>query len=228
MLYDGEFSIDSTTQGRTMRKIDGGTTYFWNRVKFDSDYKNDDLYDHLGIEDYERYRVMYTNGSVHECIDGRIFNSYDEIIGYDNHSIDEFYLLLSSTLFESSDYSLIQTKVDGVKTTYNVVLKNEVVVDLMEYFDNSIRTDVYSSSEFDIFNIDTGLEVEDIKYVIIAEDGKLSSIDIDVTGSYVGSYPGTIFSGYLTFSIDYEIIVITPATEYVVPLEDSDVDLANN
>lgn len=225
--YPSSLSIDSTTQGRTMRKVSGSDVYFWNRVEVDSDYKNDNLYDG-DIEDYERYRVIYENGDVYEVEDGFLSNTYELIPAYDNYLVDEYYLFLPSFLVDITNISLIQESVVGDETTYSIILKSNSALELLEFIDDSVRIDYTGINEFDIYNIESGFDVTYTSFTIKTDYSGLVSIDIKIDGIYTGSYVDTVFNGELKFGLDYSIIVIEPATEYVVPTEDSEVDLSNN
>ncbi|AIO19430.1 Listeria-Bacteroides repeat domain [Candidatus Izimaplasma bacterium HR1] len=225
--YPSSLSIDSTTQGRTMRMVSGSDVYFWNRVEVDSDYKNDNLYDG-DIVDYERYRVMYLNGDVYEVEDGFFSNTYNLISAYDNYSVDEYYLFLPSFLVDSANISLIQESVDGDETTYSIVLNSTSVLELLEFIDDSVRIDFTGVNEFEIYNIESGFEVTYTSFTIKADSNGLVSIEMNIDGIYIGSYTDTTFNGELEFGLDYMINVIEPDTDYIVPTEDSEVELPNS
>jgi len=229
VVYPGAFSIDSTTQGRTKRKVIGSDVYFWNRVEVDSDYKNDDLYEGE-IVDYERYRVVYSNADVYDVEDRPfpISNVFDLITTYDNYSVDEYYLFIPSTLINSNNVSLIQTSIDDGVTTYSIVLNSFAVLELLEFIDDSVRIDLTGTNEFDIYNIESGFEVTYVLFTIQAENEGLISINMDIDGIYTGSYLDTAFNGELEFGLEYSINVVEPAAEYIIPTEDSEVDLSNN
>jgi len=226
--YPGTFTvIDSTTQGRTMRKVDGSDVYFWNLVDFRSDYENNDLYSET-IEDYVSYIVMYENKDVYRVKDGYFSNEYERIENYDNHSVDEYYMFLPTDLIDSSNISLVQTSTNDDHTIHSVVLKDDAIKDFMEYIDETIVTDLSSENEMIIFNIESDYEILYSTLLIESDTNGIKGIEMQIEGTYNGSYPDTEFSGELEFNVNYSIDIIEPASEYPVPNEDSEVDLSNN
>lgn len=226
--YPGANSIDSTTAGRTMRKVDGSEVYFWNRIEFDSDYKNSDLYNSNGIVDYERYRVKYANTDVYDVIDGAIINTYTKIDGYDNGSIDEYYMLIDNLFFNTTNISIVQKALSAGSTTYSLGLTKEGIVALLSFIDDSIRVDVNEQNEVTIFNIESNMEIKDAEFEIIISGGKISAININIKGTYIGSYTQTEFNGACTFGIEYEIVTNNGGAAYIAPTKNSEVDLSNS
>lgn len=122
VAFEGELAINSTTKGRTMRNIVDNEVYFWNRVDFSSNYKNADLYKDKGIVDYGRYRVKYASKDVYDVTD-RIWplsDIYNQIPNYDNEALDNYYMLLSSTLLNSNTVSMVSEKAKGSDVTYSI------------------------------------------------------------------------------------------------------------
>jgi len=227
--YPGANAINATAKGRTMRVIQGEDVFFWNRIEFDSDYKNADLYKDLGIVDYERYRVVYANKDVYDVIDRAwpLSNIYNKIENYQNHSLDEFYLLLPDHIFTLENIVTAQKITSGNKVTYHLGLSNEGVLNIFEFVDDSIRVDVNEQNEIVIYNVESGLEISDVEFYLEFVNGELSKITIKLTGKYEGSYENTDFSGLLDFKLDYSLTTNDQADSYVIPAEDDDVVLVN-
>ena len=225
--YPGSNSIDSHIQGRTMRLIDGTDVYFWNRIEFDSDYKNSDLYSTIGIIDYERYRVSYSNQDVYDIIDGFFSNTYTQISEYNNGTIDSFYFMIPSTLLTSENVTFIEKLSSNETTTYTLGLTNLAIINLLGFFDDSIRVDVNGENEIIIFNIESQFEVKLVSFIIEVDASGLVSIDIDIKGSYIGSYLNTEFDGALNFELNYSIITNNEAEDYFAPSTNNEVILSN-
>lgn len=224
------FAIDATLQGRTKRVISGGVNYFWNRVKFDSDYKNADLYKDKIFGDYERFRVRYANGDVYDVHD-RVFplsNVHTKIENYANASIDEFYAFLDPNFFVRSHVDAIQLVTDGSLKTYSFSVNNQAVMSLLSFVDTTIRTDLNGVNEFKIFNDPTDLTPNAIKLNLILENDVFKGFDIVIDGALENTYPDTIFEGAADFKLKINIAANSLGDTYTAPTKDSEVDLTNN
>jgi uncharacterized repeat protein (TIGR02543 family) len=227
--FPGKLEINSHVQGRTMRLIQGSSVYFWNRIEFDSDYKNGDLYNHKGIVDYERYRVMYANGDVYDVTDGFISNTYANIPNYDNHTLDNYYFLIPATILNATNISVIHESVNGTTTNYSIGLNKLGILALIQFIDLSIRVDVNSANEITIFDIESGLEITKCDFNITVENGKLKSISVKIGGAYLSNpYVDTIFTGLCQFKLELNIEVNSNADGYTAPTKNSEVDLSNS
>lgn len=227
--YPNAFAIDSTIQGRTMRKIDQGISYFWNRIDLDSDYKNNDLYNDKGIIDYERYRVKYANQSVYD-VEDRTFplsNLYTEIANYANDSLDSFYFLLPNDFYTTANISTVEEKSTSGVTTYSLGLSQASVPNLLAFADDSARLDLAGTNEFNIYNVESSLDIKSSEFDIVITSGVFTSLLIDVEGRYVGSYEDTDFSGPLDFELKLEIVANELGNNYVPPTQNSEVILSN-
>lgn len=229
--FPGEFAINAHTQGRTMRLVTENDVFFWNRVGFDSDYKNNDLYEFKGIVDYERYRVIYANGDVYDVQD-RVWplsNVHTRLEDYNNDVVDNYYFLLNSEILKTSYISMVQEVVVGNTKTFSLGLTKEGVIALLQFIDISIRVDVNNANEILIYDIKSGLEIKDMDFEIVLIDGKLSAIEIDINGSYeANAYVDTKFAGPASFNLSYLLRVNDDGNGYVAPTKDSEVILANS
>lgn len=227
--YPNALAIDATIQGRTMRKVDQGISYFWNRIELDSDYKNSDLYNNNGIVDYERYRVRYANQSVYD-VEDRVFplsNVYTNIASYTNSNIDSFYFLLPNSFFNASNISTVEEKTSGSSKTYSLGLSQDSVASLLDFADNSARMDLTGTNEFDIYNAESDIAIKSSEFDIVITSGVFTSIIIDIEGRYVGSYANTNFAGALDFELKLELTTNSLGQNYVPPTQNSDVILSN-
>ena len=229
--FPGEFAINAHTQGRTMRLVTENDVFFWNRVGFDSDYKNNDLYEFKGIVDYERYRVIYANGDVYDVQD-RVWplsNVHTRLEDYNNDVVDNYYFLLNSEILKTSYISMVQEVVVGNTKTFSLGLTKEGVIALLQFIDISIRVDVNNANEILIYDIKSGLEIKDMDFEIVLIDGKLSAIEIDINGSYeANAYVDTKFAGPASFNLSYLLRVNDDGNGYVAPTKDSEVILENS
>lgn len=228
--YPQSFAIDATIQGRTMRKIQSGIPYFWNRIELDSDYKNTDLYKSQGVVDYERYRVKYANQSVYDCED-RVWPASDiftMVENYSSEAIDSFYFLLPNSFYTTTNVSTVEEATSSGTTTYSLGLSSASISTLLDFADDSVRFDLGDGYEFDIFSVDSDLDIKTSEFDVVLTDGVFTSLTIDVYGRFSGDYEDTNFAGPLDFEISLEITTNDLAQNYVVPTQNSEVDLANS
>ncbi|NLM19246.1 MAG: InlB B-repeat-containing protein [Clostridiaceae bacterium] len=228
--YPGAFAINSTTAGRTMRNISGNEVYFWNRIEFDSDYKNNDLYKNKGIDDYERYRIKVASGDVYD-VEYRVFPpkyEYTKLDDYENGDIDEYYLLLKNEFFNTTNISIVQKASSAGNTTYSLGLTNDGIVALLSFIDENIRVDVNEQNEITIYNIESEMIIKNAEFDIIISEGKITEININIKGSYIGSYPETKFEGACTFELEYELVTNNKGANYTAPDKIKDADLSNS
>ncbi|MCQ2742608.1 MAG: hypothetical protein MJ239_04855 [Bacilli bacterium] len=182
-------AVNSTSAGKTKRKIVDGTVYFLNRLELDSDYKNKDQYPDE-ICDYERYRARINDGkkSVYDCED-KVWpasNVYTLLENYNNSSIDEYYMLLPEK-FLSSDYIKIARKdvaSDGTKT-FKFGMSADGIIDLLETYNKSIRLDADMTFWHDVYQIESGFSAKKCNYeVVVNKDGRIETINILTKGFY--------------------------------------------
>lgn len=226
--YPGANAINSTTAGRTMRNISGDEVYFWNRIEFDSDYKNKDLYKDKGIVDYERYRIKEARGDVYDVQDGVLFNIYTKLDDYENGDIDEYYLLLKNEFFNTTNISIVQKASSAGNTTYSLGLTNDGIVALLSFIDDNIRVDVKEQNEITIYNIESEMIIKNAEFDIIISGGKITEININIKGSYIGSYPETEFEGACTFELEYELVTNDEGAAYAAPADITKYDIPNS
>lgn len=226
--YPKSFAIDATIQGRTMRKVENGTSYFWNRVKLDSDYKNNDLYKAKGVVDYERYRVKYANKDVYDIIDGVFSNTYTKIDDYNNDGVDSYYFLLPNSIYTTNNISTVEEKTENNITKYSLGLTSSSITSLFDFVDHSVRFDIGNGFEFNIFNVNSDLDIKSSDFTVQLTNGDFTGLTLKVTGRYVGAYSETEFSGPLDFELKLEIVTNNKGDNYKVPTKNSEVDLSNS
>jgi hypothetical protein len=223
-------AINSTTKGRTIRKIKNSKVYFWNIIEFDSDYTNKNQYGSQ-IKDYKRKRVNLQNGEVYDVTDGAFINTYDKLTPYDNANIDNYYLLLQDSFLKSSNISMIKTTATGGTTTYALGLTSAGILELLRFVDDSIRMDVTLENEHTMFNVlQNSLVMKSLKFNIEVTNGKLTKIDILLKGSYVDSVEKDEYNVNKTpnFTLEYLITPYYNVTTYKIPAVTKDIDMSNS
>jgi hypothetical protein len=224
--FASSIAINSRSQGHTLRYVEGDNVFFNNRLEFDSDYKNNDLYKSFNIKDYERYRVKYENLDVYDIEDiVGPFNNYKKLEQYDNSKFDEYYFLLENDFFNINYISVIQYISVNNKNIYNIGLSYEGVQALLDFTNKNVRVDVNLLNNIEIFNNIGDLEIGSIYFQMVFEDNLLKSIEIEIKGRIDNKYENTKFEGPATFKLEYNISTSDRASGYIPPKENKDVIL---
>ena len=179
-------AVNSTTKGYTKRQIVDNTVYFNNRLEVDSDYKNKDQLGDL-VADYDSYRARLTTGEVYNVLDPKVgFNKYTLMEGYNNDTIDNYYMLPSADLLSFDSIKAVKTSTNNNLTTYQFALTTDAVKDVLNFYNKHIRIDYNEVTVFDIHDILSGFNGKKalVKYTV-NEENLISSIEMDFKGFYV-------------------------------------------
>jgi len=216
-------AVNSTSAGKTIRKIKDGVVYFDNRLELDSDYKNSDQYPN-DVEDYERYRAKISDGTVYDCQD-KVWpasNVYTKLDNYTNGEVDDYYMLLPDKFF-SPDFIKIGRKTtanDGT-TTIQYGLTGAAVKELLIAYNDSIRLDADLLKDIDVYDIDSGFNGKRLSFeVVITPEGKIETMNLVSKGFYVMTGTNQVKFGF-DLSIDFD----WTKTAYSIPMKTDDIVL---
>lgn len=212
-------AVNSTSAGKTIRKIQNNIVYFNNRLELDSDYKNNDQYPN-DVSDYERYRARINDGenSVYDCEDVvGPFNNYTKLESYNNSAIDDYYMLLPDS-FLSLDYiniGRIVTNNDGSKT-YKFGVNAKSIKDLLNKYNDSIRLDVDLTKSINVYEIEKDFLAKKCNFEIsVNSSGKVETINLYTKGFYFMTNFGQVkFDFDLTLDFDWSIKTYDIPTKY--------------
>ena len=201
-------AVNSTTQGNARRQIINNKVYFNNKLEVDSDYKNNDQLGDL-VKDYNSYRAMLNDGSdtVYDVDDPTIgTNKYYALSGYNNYSIDEYYMLPVSDFLSFDNIKVIKKTTDkSNNTVYKFGLTTDSMKQLLNHYNKSIRIDFKGETVFDIYNIQSDFTGKKASFVLTTNsDGKVVSLDIDLKGFYVEKESSDHVKYRLETSIEYD------------------------
>ena len=182
-------AVNSRTQGKAKRQIVGDKIYFNNRLEVDSDYKNNDQLGDL-VKDYDSYRARINDGedSVYDVLDPKVgFNQYTKLDGYDESSIDEFYMLPDQDMLSYDNVKVIKKTVDNNgNTTYKFGLSMDGVNKLITQYNQAIRIDFTRVTIFDIYKIKSDFVGKKALFSITLDStNKIKGMKIDLKGFYV-------------------------------------------
>lgn len=216
-------AVNSTSAGKTIRKIKDGKVYFDNRLELDSDYKNKDQYPN-DVEDYERYRANLSDGSVYDCQD-KVWpasNVYTKLDNYSNGPVDEYYMLLPEKYLapEFIKIGRVTTANDGTKTI-KYGLTGAAIKDLLSTYNASIRLDADLLKSISVYDIDSGFNAKRLSFeMIVTPDGKIDTISLVSKGFYVMTGTDQVKFGF-DLSIDFD----WSKTTYTIPSKTSEIVL---
>jgi len=179
-------AVNSKTKGYAKRQIVNDTVYFNNRLEVDSDYKNKDQLGDL-VEDYNSYRARLSNGDVYNVLDPTVgFNKYTLLEGYNNDSVDNYYMLPSLDLLSFDNIKAVKTTSENNLTTYQFALTTDAVKNVLKFYNKHIRIDYNEVTVFDVFDIKSDFNGKKalVKYTV-NENNLISNIEMDFKGFYI-------------------------------------------
>lgn len=179
-------AVNSTTKGYTKRQILNDVVYFNNRLMVDSDYKNNDQYGSL-VSDYDSYRARLSGGEVYNVLDPKIgFNKYTLMEGYDNDSIDNYYMLPAEELLSFNNLKVSKKTTSSSGTTYQFGLTTDAIKNVLKFYNNHIRIDYDEVTVFDIYDIASDFSGKKalLRYTV-NDDNLITNIEMDFKGFYV-------------------------------------------
>lgn len=179
-------AVNSTTKGYTKRQIVDDTVYFNNRLLVDSDYKNNDQYGDL-VKDYDSYRARLSTGDVYNVLDPKVgFNKYTLMEGYDNDTVDNYYMLPSESFLSFDNIKVVKKTTNSGNTTYQFGLTTDAVKNILRFYNSHIRIDYDEVTLFDIYDIASDFSGKKalLKYTVNS-DNLISEIEMDFKGFYV-------------------------------------------
>lgn len=181
------FAVDSTTKGYAKRQIVGDTVYFNNRLEVDSDYKNKDQLGDL-VKDYDSYRAKINDGddTVYDVEDPKIgFKKYTALAGYDEETVDNFYMLPKKNNFEYGKIiALRQSKDSDEHDVYKFGLSTNSIKSFLQEFNSYFRIDFKRETIFDIYKVDSDFSAKKGLFTLTVDEGKILSLNLDLKGFY--------------------------------------------
>ena len=198
-------AVNSTTKGYTKRQIVNNVVYFNNRLEVDSDYKNNDQLGDL-VKDYDSYRARLSTGDVYNVLDPKIgFNQYKLLSGYNNDSVDNYYMLPSVDLLSFDNIKAVKTISENSAKTYQFALTTDAVKNVLKHYNKHIRIDYEEVTVFDIFDIQSDFNGKKalVKFTVNG-DNLISNIEMDFKGFYVHKPTGKQVKFRLEVDIDFD------------------------
>lgn len=165
-----DFSLGTRSVGFYYQTVIDSITYFTQRFEFDGDCEPDKM-------DHERYRALINDGS------GEIWDERIVIVGsndfeiVNNSNYIEAMTMFLYDFYWIIDQSMMMKIVDtGEIKTYRLLFEEETFKHILEKYNEMI--------DFEIFNIESGLQIGDVDIEFIVESGNLKRITMNIDGVY--------------------------------------------
>lgn len=216
--YGWVFHPNTTVQGSTKRQVYGGQVYFLNDLKVD-------INNYDSGEGYERIIGKTSDGSSWVGEEKGIISKHYEFTEFDTDTtLDEFYLLPSDDFIATGSFKTGQTETVNGVTTVTFGLSDEGVVTLMEFIDESVRTDITLENEWSIWTNEgtewTVSDLEDSNISISYDSTGIVSLDIEITGNIDTEIDDN--SGETSFEITLAIETTDDGEGYEAPADAED------
>ncbi len=222
-------AVNSNPRGYAKRKVDNGDVYFLNRLESDSDYKNDDQYPDL-VEDYELYRASIYNSTkdVYD-VEDKLFpipNSYTKLDNYDNHQIDDYYMLFDSSLLTKENIKIMKKTLNNDDSnTYRLGLTKDATILLLEEYNKSIRLikddTIEKANHIDVYQIADNFSANKVQFLVtLNSSGLLSEVGIRIKGMY-----DMTNSNHVKFDFDLSLKYDWTNNDYEPPVDYKDIVL---
>lgn len=216
-LTTGE--INATFQGSALRKLTSSKLYFHNDIEIDSDYKNADLYKSADIADVHVKKTMLSDGSVHLIEKKTLVDATEEIENYTGDDNDNYYLL--DAINNIGDYAFVEKEVKNGTITYSIGVSTNGVINLLNWFDQKLDLDPLGNASQDVKIFGTfdasSISVDKAEIIVTVENGELSSIEIEIKGSYSTRFENSrdfTTSDIAAFDLSYEIEVTDDGDDF--------------
>jgi len=211
-----------TVKGKTVRKIENNVNYFNNYYEVDQcGYKESGTTS--DVDDYDGGRGTIADGTIYNIKDPMIgYKKYEEVDSSTNLDLDYFYFLPSSSNFVANnvDYVELINKTDS--KTYSFYLKENAIANILNFVSDSIRLTYTDNPHYNIFGTfsTSSIVIEESNVDVTLVSGDLSTLDIDLSGTYNTTVEGN--KGNATFSCKIAIEVNDNYKEYEIPTDKKD------
>ena len=221
--FENSLEINSKFKGETKRKVDSenNKVYFLNDIEIDSDYKNDDVYKNLEVDDIHVRRTRLSNDEVWNIEKKVLLDKTEKIDSYVDNQMDNFYLLQG--LYELfSDFPFIQTETDKNNAVhYYLGVSTQSIKGLLTYFNTELDLDPMYKIEKDLkvfgdFKDDT-IVLNEASFDITLSGNALSAVTLEVQGEYQTKLDGSkdfYTNGRADFSIDYSLTTTSKGDQF--------------
>lgn len=168
-----DISLGTRSVGFYNQTVIDDIKYFTQRFEFDGDYEPNKI-------DHERYRALINDGT------GEIWDEHIVIFGLNDFEIvydTNYYEVMTMFLYDFEwviDQSKMMEVLDNEDiTTYRLIFEEDTFKAILEKYNDMI--------DFEIFNIESGLQMGEVEIYFIVENGNLNEISMNIDGVYFDS-----------------------------------------
>lgn len=168
-----DISLGTRSVGFYYQTVIDDIKYFTQRFEFDGDYEPDKI-------DHERYRALINDGT------GEIWDEHIVVFGSNDFEIvydTDYYEVMTMFLYDF-EWIIDQSKMmevldnEGI-TTYRLIFEEDTFKAILEKYNDMI--------DYEIFKIESGLQMGDVEINFIFENGNLNEITMNIDGVYFDS-----------------------------------------
>lgn len=165
-----DISLGTRSVGFYYQTVIDDIKYFTQRFEFDGDYEPEKI-------DHERYRALINDGT------GEIWDEHIVTVGLNDFEIvndTNYYEVMTMFLYDFEwmiDQSMMMEVIDTEAIeTYRLLFEEDTFKTILEKYNDMI--------DFEIFNIESGLQMGDIEIYFIVENGNIKEITMNIDGVY--------------------------------------------
>lgn len=166
-------SLGTRSVGFYYQTVIDDIKYFTQRFEFDGDYEPEKI-------DHERYRALINDGT------GEIWDEHIVTVGLNDFEIVNnisYYEVMTMFLYDF-EWMIDQSMMMEVKNTeaietYRLLFEEDTFIAILEKYNDMI--------DFEIFNIESGLQMGDVEIYFIVESGYIKEITMNIDGVYFDS-----------------------------------------
>lgn len=209
--------INLTVKGNTKRKVTTDMVYFHNDIEIDSDFKNSDLYNSLGIKDIHIKKTRLADGDVYNIEKKALVDSTYKVENYQANDNDSYFLL--NALKKVNSFTFIQKKTTTGETLYSFGIDSLEFEKILTWLNEAVDINPLADAKVKIFGDfkASSVKLDDVTFIISVKENQISKITIKANGDFETKYAQSQAFTNLTnakFDLSYDILVTSDGDSF--------------